>query len=106
MLEILVSGICDKTTDGNNGVETDTGTAAALSSGCDGTWKGSLGLRVTGLFISVGQYFRLLRTRIIGRRISYLALEGSNFELRKGLAGLVAVADVLEGLGGVLASDV
>ena len=37
---------------------------------------------------------------------TYATLDGSDKKALKDLAGLVAVADVLEGLGGVLAADV
>lgn len=37
---------------------------------------------------------------------TYLALQVANKELVQGLASLVAVADILESLGGVLAADV
>ena len=39
-------------------------------------------------------------------REAYLALQVTDIELLEGLAGLVAVADILESLGGVLASNV
>ncbi len=37
---------------------------------------------------------------------AYVALQLADLELLEGLAGLVAVADILEGLGGVLAGNV
>jgi hypothetical protein len=37
---------------------------------------------------------------------SYLALERTNEHWLEGLAGLVAVTDILERLGGILAGDV
>jgi hypothetical protein len=37
---------------------------------------------------------------------TYVALQGSDLELVERLAGLVAVADILKGLGGVLAGNV
>jgi hypothetical protein len=40
------------------------------------------------------------------RGTAYVALQSADLELVKGLAGLVAVADILEGLGGVLAGNV
>ena len=41
-----------------------------------------------------------------GRFVTYAALEGSNKQALEDLAGLVAVADVFECLGRVLAADV
>jgi hypothetical protein len=41
-----------------------------------------------------------------GAMSTYVALQGSDLELVKRLAGLVAVADILKGLGGVLAGNV
>lgn len=38
--------------------------------------------------------------------ITYTALQVANVELVEGLAGLVTVADILKGLGGVLATNV
>lgn len=38
--------------------------------------------------------------------LSYLALQGADKEGLEGFAGLVRVTDILESLGGVLASDV
>lgn len=38
--------------------------------------------------------------------IAYVALQRSDLELVEGLAGLVAVADILEGLGGILAGNI
>ena len=37
---------------------------------------------------------------------TYVALQNADLELLERLAGLVAVADILKGLGGVLAADV
>jgi hypothetical protein len=37
---------------------------------------------------------------------AYLALQIANVQLRKSLASLVAVADILESLGGILAGDI
>lgn len=37
---------------------------------------------------------------------AYLALQIANVQLLQSLAGLVAVADILESLGGILAGDI
>lgn len=37
---------------------------------------------------------------------AYLALQIANVQLRKSLASLVAVADILESLGGILTGDI
>jgi len=44
--------------------------------------------------------------RSLGRRVARQSLQGTNEELLKGLAGLVAVADILESLCRILAGDV
>jgi len=45
-------------------------------------------------------------TRAIDKDSTYVALQSADQELLQGLTGLVAVADVLKGLGGILTSHV
>ena len=40
------------------------------------------------------------------RKGAYVALQSADLELLERLTGLVAVADILKGLGGILAADV
>ena len=54
MLQVLVGTIGDQTSNGDDGIEADTGTSAALSGRSDGSGARSLGSRVTGLFIAIG----------------------------------------------------
>ena len=44
--------------------------------------------------------------RVVLRSQTHQSLQGTNEQLLKGLSGLVAVANVLERLGGILAGDV
>lgn len=107
-LEVLVGVIGDSTTDKENRIETDTETGAVVVGGRgNGTGLGSLGLRVAGLYLESKSANCDLKFSSAGGRVkTYVALQGADKERIKGLAGLVAVTDILESLGGILTSNV
>lgn len=109
-LEVLEGEIADETTNGDNTVDAE----AAASGG--GAVVGRVGVgvgfgdRVTGLESKrlVGDFFFFSHVSRIGVVLggAYLALQIANVQLLQSLAGLVAVADILESLGGILAGDI
>jgi hypothetical protein len=108
LLEVLVGVESSETTDKDDRVETDAETSAlCVGSWGDGTGEGGLGLGVTSLCKRVSNVAipRITKTAGSGRS-SYLALQHTDLEGLESLAGLVAVADILERLGGILAGDV
>lgn len=82
-LEVLEGEIAKETTNSDNTVDAE----AAASGG--GAVVGRVG-------VGVG----------FGDRVAGLALQIANVQLLQSLAGLVAVADILESLGGILAGDI
>ena len=122
-LEVLVGTVRKSTSDENDGVEADSESSALLALGSNGTGKGSLGgrvaslLKVAWLAMCSGCakqrfdiWLHLLRecprrepSMVDG---AYLALQCADLELLESLPSLVAVANVLESLGRVLAADV
>lgn len=82
-LEVLEGEVGEETTNGDNAVDAE----AAASGG---------GAVVGGVGVGVG----------FGDRVARLALQIANVQLRESLASLVAVADILESLGGILTGDI
>jgi hypothetical protein len=108
-LEVLEGEIAEETTNGDNTVDAES----AASGG--GAVVGRVGVgvgfgdRVAGLEskMLVGDFFLSHVSRIgVVLGGAYLALQFANEQLLKSLAGLVAVADILESLGGILAGDI
>jgi hypothetical protein len=72
---------------------------------------GVLGLGSPGYFSPKGRsqqaaIFRLSHRHRISGQETHGALQGADKKLVKGLTGLVAVADILESLGGILAGNI
>lgn len=107
MLEVLVGAVADQTADEDDGVEADAEAGrVVVGSRGNGAGKGGLGLGVVGLCDASANRdsaSSILRSCSKG---AYVALQSANLELLKRLAGLVAVTDILEGLGGILTADV
>lgn len=82
ILHVLISSIGDSTTDQENGVQADTEAGGRAAGG-----RGAL-------LVDAGD------------RVARLALQIADIQAGQGLTGLVAVADILEGFGCVLAADV
>jgi len=115
LLQVLVGSEGDQAADENDSVEPDAHAGGArLGSGRDGTQRWSLGRRVARLVAArcVSKNGGCLlgssrESRGLGiSQASYLALQCADLELGQCFPGLVAVADILESLGGVLASHV
>jgi len=109
LLDVLVGAVANQTANEDDGVETEAEASVDLGvGGLDRAGGGRLGLGVGGLIQHVST--RVVRAQWLswpfGIASTYSALENSDLELLKGLAGLVAVADILKGLGGVLATNV
>lgn len=106
-LEVLEGEIADETTNSDNAVEAEA--AASLGGAVVGRVGVGVGFgdRIAGLGnkMLVGNIFHMSRIGVILGG-AYLALQLANKQLLKGLAGLVAVADIFESLGGILAGDI
>lgn len=108
MLQVLVAVVRSHATEKDDRVETDTeASALCVGSRGDDTGEGSLGFRVTSL--EKKQTCQQTCCDCNNHKqgsLSYLALQGSDLEGLECLAGLVAVANILERLGGILAGNV
>lgn len=126
-LEVLEGAVRKSTSNENNGVETDSETSALLALRVDGTGQRSLGSRVASLLDRNNwlawerseprvDYVTVLWRGVHGRDIynvkrakgegTYLALQCADLELLERLPSLVAVTNVLESLGGILAGNI
>jgi hypothetical protein len=84
LLQVLVAEVCDQTTQDDDSVDTDASRGlVSLAGGRGSVDSGALGLGVSGL-----------------------ALQGAHQELVQALTGLVTVADILECLGSILATNI
>lgn len=110
LLEVRVGAVADQTANEEDGVQADAETSRlVVGSRGDGAGEGRLGLGVAGLRIAN------VSNRLVppygnpGVAVdwdTYVALQSAHLELLERLPGLIAVADILESLGGVLAANV
>ena len=104
-MQVLVSTVGGGGTKQEESVETDADTAGARAGGsARGGGAGGLGGRVAGLVLL--DMDTRIDNKFGGGGWGYLALENTNLQSLEDLAGLVAVADIFKGLGGILAADV
>lgn len=108
-LEVLEGKIGEETTNGDNAVDAESATSgggAVVGRVRVGVGFGDRVARLERKMLAGNFFFfsHVSRIGVLGG--AYLALQIANVQAFESLAGLVAVADILESLGGILAGNI
>jgi hypothetical protein len=112
LLQVLVGTKCGQTTEEDNSIQTDTepGGVGGVGWRSDRAGNGGLGLGIAGLKterkVSMQKFCHQVHLVQGAAEETYVALQVPDQELLERLTGLIAVADILEGLSGILAGNV